>query len=450
LLRGGNSGHSRNEPWAVIESRSVIACNAAAHRQGVQSGMPLAAAWVIAPALRTVPRQVRAEQETLEGVAAWLGRFTPRISLEAPCQIAAEVAGSLRFWGGLERLVLELRSGLDELGLEAQLACAPTIRAALWRAAGGGEALEDLPIGIAASRPGDLELLRNLGVGTLRELMQLPRDGVARRLGQELLDALDRALGVVPEPRAWFSPPQRFSAQLELPTQATETGGLLFAARRLLAQLEGVLVAQQSGIRGFALSLQHSEGSLTRIAVPLAHLSRDAAHLTALLRERLERVALAGPVAAIRLEACDFEPLHAATGSLFRGAHETGENWSCLLERLVARLGEGAVQKLTVRAEHRPELASQPVSPVPPCIPGPVSSAALEPSGPRPLWLLETPRSLGESEFVLLAGPERIESGWWDGRDVRRDYFIARTGADALVWIFRERERGWFLHGIFA
>lgn len=77
--------------------------------------------------------------------------------------------------------------------------------------------------------------------------------------------------------------------------------------------------------------------------------------------------------------------------------------------------------------------------------------------GPRPLWLTEPPRRLAEGEFVLLAGPERIESGWWDGAEARRDYFIARTG-QSLAWIYRERSagkcgtrpEGWFLHGIFA
>jgi protein ImuB len=70
--------------------------------------------------------------------------------------------------------------------------------------------------------------------------------------------------------------------------------------------------------------------------------------------------------------------------------------------------------------------------------------------GPRPLWLLDAPRLLREGDLALLAGPERIESGWWDGGEVRRDYFIARIGEGSLVWVYRERERGWFLHGIFA
>ena len=52
----------------------------------------------------------------------------------------------------------------------------------------------------------------------------------------------------------------------------------------------------------------------------------------------------------------------------------------------------------------------------------------------------------------LLSGPERIESGWWDGADVARDYFIAQDSDGGLLWIYRERHTpaGWFLHGVFA
>ena len=52
----------------------------------------------------------------------------------------------------------------------------------------------------------------------------------------------------------------------------------------------------------------------------------------------------------------------------------------------------------------------------------------------------------------LLAGPERIEAGWWDGGDARRDYFVAIDGAGRWLWIFRDPRPpgGWFLHGWFA
>ena len=56
---------------------------------------------------------------------------------------------------------------------------------------------------------------------------------------------------------------------------------------------------------------------------------------------------------------------------------------------------------------------------------------------------------------MLRDGPERIESGWWDGADVRRDYFVADTPDGATAWIYRDHRYGvddgeWFLHGLFA
>ncbi len=51
-----------------------------------------------------------------------------------------------------------------------------------------------------------------------------------------------------------------------------------------------------------------------------------------------------------------------------------------------------------------------------------------------------------------VSGPERIQSGWWDGGDVARDYYIARTADAAQWWVFREctASRRWFVHGCFA
>jgi protein ImuB len=385
-----------------------------------------------------------AEREALEAIAVWLGRFTPRVSLEPPCAVAAEVGGSLRLFGSMEQLGSKLLLELKQLGFEASLAFAPTARAALWRAAGGGGALETLPVTVADLEPEALELLRGLGVATLGDLMRLPRDGVALRFGQGLLDELDRALGKLPEARAFFAFPEKFLARLELPSPAAEASAVLFAARRLLAQLEGFLAAHQAGIRGFAVRMVHAKTSSTIAEVRLAAPSRHAAHFATLLRERLGRIALGAPVEALALEADDLEPLAGWTAGLFRDARAAGEEWARLVERLVARLGHEAVHGLAVHPDHRPERAWRTVPP------DEAASSQSPIPEPRPLWLLETPRRLGERDFTLLAGPERIESGWWDGAEARRDYFIARTREGALVWVYRERGEGWFLHGLFA
>jgi protein ImuB len=48
-------------------------------------------------------------------------------------------------------------------------------------------------------------------------------------------------------------------------------------------------------------------------------------------------------------------------------------------------------------------------------------------------------------------GPERIETAWWRGPIVRRDYYVVETHAGERLWIFRRlKDGGWFLHGVFA
>jgi protein ImuB len=384
-----------------------------------------------------------AGREALAAIAAWLGQFTPKVTLEPPLAVAAEIQGSLRLYGGAGRLRAKLRTGVAELGFEASIAFAATARAALWRAAGDGAPLEALPVAVTGVEQNALDLLRGLGIRTLGELMRLPRDGTTLRFGVALLAEIDRALGRIPEARRFFVPPARFAARLELPVPVEHADGVLFAARRLLVQLEGFLAARHAGVRGFTLVLAHERVQPTLVAVGLAAPARDAAHFLALAREHLHRVALAAPVEAIRVETDAPEPLPGANGMLFREARTAGEDWTRLVERLAARLGGGAVHGLAVHSEHRPELAWRRTEP------GAKASAPVEPPGPRPLWLLETPRRLGEGEFALLAGPERIESGWWDGDDVRRDYYIARSGDGSLAWVYRAAD-GWYQHGIFS
>jgi protein ImuB len=384
------------------------------------------------------------EREALAAVAAWACQFTPRVSLEPPQALLLEVEGSLRYFGGRWRFLARLRAGLSRLGFEARLAEAPAARAALWLARGDGGRLEAQPVTVLEPAPASLALLASLGVKTVGGLMRLPRDGVARRFGESLLDQLDQACGRAPEPREFFVPPARFAAQLELPSPVREAQHALFAARRLLAQMEGFLAARQAGVRAFILELLHDSPPATGVHLGLAAPGRDAEHFARLLRERLGGLLLRAPVEAIRIEAGDLENLPERNEGLF-GDPRGGEAWLRLVERLQARLGSAAVHGLGAREDHRPEHAWVPV------VPGEENPLEKEIQlSPRPLWLLDPPRRIAEGDFALLAGPERIESGWWDGAEACRDYFIASTGEASLAWIYREREGSWFLHGFFA
>ena len=201
---------------------------------------------------------------------------------------------------------------------------------------------------------------------------------------------------------------------------------------------------------------------------------RDAAHFTLLLREQLGRLALRDPVRAIALEANGVVPLAGATSSLLPEDKAKPGDWPRLIERLRSRLGGEGVHTVAVAADHRPEKATRRAEPQEkPTARAAKESAAREaqlalelaPPGERPFWLLEAPRPLAEvgtaphyrsdgvaGPLTLLAGPERIETGWWDGEEAGRDYFIARTPDESLVWIYRSHALGggWYLHGLFA
>src|SRR3982750_3249426 len=110
----------------------------------------------------------------LEPLAAWACQFTPRVALE-PDALLLEVEGSLRYFGGVEPLHAALECGLAELGMQASLATAAPARAALWRARGGGLPFAELPASVIGAEDA---FFKQIGIRTIGELLQLPREGL--------------------------------------------------------------------------------------------------------------------------------------------------------------------------------------------------------------------------------------------------------------------------------
>ena len=458
-------------PLAIASSSAanaeIVACNPEAERRGIRGGMTVTAAWTLASSLKVLSRDTEAERAALEGIAAWALQFTPTVSLAAPDEVLLEIGGSCRLFGGVVRLWADIEQKLAAVGYTALVAAAPTPLAAQWFARAGFSvrirhddalslALERLPVEVLDASPPVQDLLRDIGVRTLGECMRLPRDGLARRGGTELLDRLDRALGRRPDPRPAFVPPARFAAALRLPAPAGEADALLFAARRLIAELCGWLAATGHGAQRLAFTLAHEgrERHATRFELNLVTATRDPAHLAEVLRERLQRLALPSPAVALAMESSMLLPLASSTLSFLPDERSGKETAVRLVERLQARLGEEAVRGFDTLPDHRPERAWRH------CEPGEESGATGGwAAGSRPLWLLASPHLLVEigevpqyeGPLTLLTTPERIESGWWDGHDVAREYFIACNPAQSLLWIYREPRRGgWYLHGFFS
>jgi protein ImuB len=465
----------------------VVAANEPARAAGIRSGQLISAALALAPHVSMRERDPALEDEALCNVATGLLAFTPQVSVAAPNAVLAEIGGSLRLFGGLPRLVERLSHDAQARGHEATLALAPTPTAALLFAHAGHpapvlerdalrDALAPFPLQWLGLGDDTLATLKAAGITTFGAAQALPRDGLARRFGQPLVDTLDRALGRIPDPRIPYRPPPHFARTLPLPAPVETVEALGFGVHRLVDDLARWLLARGLGVTRLSLALVHERHLRARGMAPtvvtfaLGAPARATAHLHAVLRERLTRISVPAPVEAIVLTSEETAPLSGRNLGLLPG-DEADAVVVPLVERLRSRLGDDAVALLAAQPEHRPEFAAREALPAvaqrasrerprrkahgaagtrkpPPAV-----------DAPRPIWLLDEAQAIGalleEKPWVLRDGPERIESGWWDGRDLRRDYFVAETPSGETVWIYRDHRYGtddgeWFMHGFFA
>lgn len=453
-------------------ARVVCDCDAQAVAAGVVPGMALNSALALLPGLRVLSRDPRRERALLETVAGAALDFTPRVNLEPPDAVLLEVRGSLRLFGGARKLCAALRERLQARGLEPRIALTPAALASLWFARAGQEvalrrpdalATRLAPLPLAATRWPEraLQSLATMGVRTVGECLRLPRDGLARRFEPRMRLELDRALGHASDPRAAFAAVERFAARRDLEPELADAERLQRACGPLLDELCVFLRGRGAGIAALEWRFLHREAPATRLRLRFTEPVATAERIMGVMREQLARVALCEPVRAVRLRSGPLVEARAESGDLFALDRRRGAAVPQLIERLRARLGTAAVHGLCLVPEHRPEkngdilLFSEKGD-------APLSGKGLRPlfsHATRPAWLLAEPQPLEggerpryEGPLEIEEGPERIESGWWDGRDVRRDYYVARTPAGTRLWIFRERraQGGWFLHGVFG
>lgn len=469
-LEIASRGAPEPKPLVITEGQGreerVIAANIQARDCGVSVGMRVSEAHALVLDLTVRPRDRIAEQEALARLAAWCGRYTSMVNLAAPDALLLEVGGSRKLYGGIACLTEQLRAGLQDLGYGVRLAIAPTPLAALWLAHVGREtmitdhsalfgALSGLPLECIGLDADGERLLKGLGLETVVDCLRLPRDGIARRVGPEILERLDRALGRLPDPRGAFVPPARFRARLGLPAPVATREALLFPLHRLLLELAGFLATRGAGAAELAITLHSTRVAATHVTLKLTAPSRDAEHLTALVRERLERLTLAAPVEEVILEVDTMLALAPQPSDFFARTTPPDTARAQIVERLQARLGREAVRGIESVPEHRPERAWREVEPG-----APVSRDAVSASERRwPLWLLPAPLPIEtrgaqpyyDGALALEPERERIESGWWDDAEVARDYFIARDPHGRRLWVFRELTTAqWFVHGVFG
>lgn len=435
-----------------VNARTIVSANDAARTAGLHVGQRLSAAQALLSHFEAIPYDRESVGRWHRFLAAVAYRYSAEVSL-LPHAIVLEVSKSMVLFGPWPRLESLLRADLTELGFRHRIAAAPTAHAAhVLTTVSDGQAvlsldtlhhvLQRVPIAKSRLPANALAALPGMGIRTLGQALALPRDGLRRRFGAELLASLDRLTGDLPSGLELYRPPDTFDLRIELLHEVENQSALIFPVRRMVDDLAAYLAGRDGGVQRFVLRLEHREGRFTDMPVGLLASERDGALLFEFARGRLDHVTLPEPVLALRLIARDLPAFVPAGRDLFdeRPAHALPIEQ--VRERLRARLGDGAVYRLGSTPDPRPERAQREAT---------QEAAPIEPH-PRPTWLLRRPIPLRGGDPIILAGPERVETGWWDGGEVCRDYYVIETSLGQEAWAFcaPDEQTGWMIHGWFA
>jgi len=548
----------------------VAACSCAAAAQGIYPNMPLAEAQALAPNSFVAPHDPTADRRALEKLAEACEQFTPFVALEDTGErVDGEAASATGETGYPESLLLDITNLQHLHGNEHQLAtrvktfftrCGYHTRIAIAETLGQAWALAhfDLQRAGASSPPGSDDcklqiaipplpveslrissetaaLLHALGIQTVPQLQQLPRDDLAQRFGGQLLRRLDQFTGAAPEAIQPHRAVAELEASYDLEEPTADRAVLMHVFNQLLHRLCRRMIERDQGAVLLVCTMQRagawapsaadgwspsenfklqnanykmqiansSSGSqpstldsrlspapnprspVPHFRIALVQPTANPQQFLELIEPHLETLALADEVDRLQIRAAAVGRLGERQGELFTDHWPADPHQLALLiNRLTSRLGHEQVLRASLRNSPVPERAVQwapmaiargkgeggrrkvqgkqtscivPPSPFrpPPSArplllhpqPHPIKVLSVVPDGPpQCIWLNNR-----REQIIHHVGPERIETLWWRGRSVRRDYYRVATESGNHLWIFRRlTDAGWYLHGEFA
>jgi len=443
--------------------------------------------------------------ETLKALADRCGQFSPTVAVEEsprPDSLLLDVTGLAHLFDGEASLAERIVDDFDRHGLIVRVAVADTIGAA-WatahyptqqatpspsqKAARGPAtivpagkslaALRRLPIEALRLSERVIDLLHQLGIYLIEQLEALPRRELSSRFGPQLLLRWDQAVGRVAEPLPSYQPAPEFRADWSPSQPTTRRETIEAALEQLIVQVAAMLIHAGRGAVRLECRFDCLSDDLTKVApqqisVGLFEPSASADHLLQLARVQLERLRLPAPVSAVQVAATSTAALVRRQREMFfcgDGNESSRRQLATLIDRLSSRLGHRSVVRTRLVSDAQPEFAWRRdllVGKVPRRRVRRKTTAPDLP--PRPLRLLQRPIALAaisiapegpplrfrfyhdEHQVTHTWGPERIETGWWRGRTIGRDYYRIETTTGRRFWLFRRlRDGRWFLQGTF-
>lgn len=440
---------------------------------------------------------------TLQQLAVSCQTLAPITGIEAcqyPDSLFLDVTNLAPLYGDETQLLAKVMKHFEQRSYTVRAAIADTVGAA-WGLAHHTpapasiapvhsqlEALEQLPIQSLRLSEATCETLRQLGIADVQQLLQLPRTSLTSRFGDEINERLDQAAGTIREVFQAIHTPPEYSAEelLEWPIKDSET--TLVIVERLIQKICQQLISNSCGGMQWHVQLTRQQATPIKLDIKLFQPTTTAAHVMQLVEMQLDNhpelrqlstrkrkhFVKQSPIVAVDVSVAHCVQLTERQQQLFDEEPSLQRTaLAQLINRLSSRLGQDQVTRPVLQANAQPEFSfrfkplvtpsrhsrtrqkeshyvlARPVrllNPVIPLLPCP--SAKRPPSR-------NLPAAFQKPDYSRLQinrhwGPERIETGWWRGQTVCRDYWRIETDVGSQQWIYRDRRTGkWFLHGEF-
>lgn len=462
-------------PVVLIHPRQLKVCQLCplAYAAGIRTGQPLAQACALSASLQVLPWRAQQERTQLQQLADEAYQLCADLALSAKdCALWLRLDPMLQLYGGLSAITERIRSWLDQRCIRyqsgrgstpeaARLLCLHARHPAPATAEAEQAALDQCPLSLLDIDEHSRHQLQRLGLQQLGQLRKLPAAELNQRFGPALLTSLAQ----LTDPTAStalcsYQPAEQFSQLLELRFQAEQSQYLVRPLALLLKRLEHYLYQRNQSCYRLELRLLLRDQPPRVLTLQSPQAEAQACHWLTLWQLRLEALQLPAPVLAMQLTAQDYCEQAAFQQDLYagkQGCYTTEQ----LLGLLQARLGAESLLRPVLAPSHLPEYAGLQQS-------APFDRALTPNSAPaadgksllaneprlfapdaRPAFVYPTPQPLHET--VRFQGTaERLQSHWWHADMPARDYRIGQNSKGQWLWVYRDEQQRWFIHGVFA
>ena len=465
-----NTGNSETQSPAIVlinPRRELVQLNERAREEGLQMHMQLGTASAIHNELQCYDLDEELESKRLNELALQCYALSSDVVVrEAQRCLLIEFSGMLKLYSDVQSYVQATMTHLQAEYVDMRCALAPSPllaeMLARWQyllaepcmfAPQAELALHSLPISCLNVAAQTVQKLQRLGLETIGELIALPDADLSMRLGKDFVMYLHQLKAAAKPVLPRFSLPEYFQSSLSFDAEVHSASALLFPAKRLFERMERFLRCRSQTVQHLECLLYARNKRVQKVSLVSGHPETSAQHWHDLLRLKFDYLKLDAPVLGLELQASALLALDVEPQDLF----DTGisqRSVSSTLNRLESRLGSERLVRPILKDAHVPEQSFE----YWPATQMPKQSRQWQVSEPlreyadstlRPSVLLEQPVPLAETVRII-HGPERVQTAWWQDQAVTRDYFVALNEYKQLLWVFRDAEQQWFVHGLFA